>query len=62
MRYDFNGVLDTTFGGGTGTLTVDFFNSTDAAESVAVLPDGKIVAGGLARDGVDGYGVIRISP
>ena len=62
LRYDTNGVLDPAFGGGTGMLTVDFFGLTDAAESVAIQPDGKIVAGGLARDSVDGYGVIRINP
>ncbi len=62
VRYDTTGVLDSTFGNGTGILTVDFFSSTDAAESVALQPDGKIVVGGLARDSVDGYGVIRINP
>jgi len=62
VRYDTEGALDTTFGGGTGKLTVDFFGSTDVAESVVVQPDGKIVAGGLARDSVDGYGVVRINP
>jgi uncharacterized delta-60 repeat protein len=61
-RYDTHGVLDSAFGNGTGMLTVDFFGSTDVAESVAVQPDGKIVAGGLARDNVDGYGVVRINP
>ncbi len=40
----------------------DFFGSTDVAESVAVAGDGRIVVAGLARDGVDGYGVARLSP
>jgi uncharacterized delta-60 repeat protein len=62
VRYDTNGVLDSAFGIGTGMLTVDFFGSTDVAESVALQTDGKIIAGGLARDSVDGYGVIRINP
>ena len=34
----------------------------DAAFAVTVQSDGKNVAGGLARDSVDGYGVIRINP
>jgi len=62
-RFNSNGALDTGFGGnGGGKLTIDFFGSTDVAESVAVQPDGKIVLGGLARDNVDGYGVARVSP
>jgi uncharacterized delta-60 repeat protein len=62
-RFNSNGSLDTGFGGnGGGKLTIDFFGSTDIAESVAIQPDGKIVLGGLARDNVDGYGVARINP
>ena len=43
-------------------LTVDFFGFTDSAESVLVQPDGKIVLGGVARNNVDGYGLVRILP
>ncbi len=60
-RYNADGTLDTTFGN-EGTLTIDFFGSTDIAESVIVQPDGRIVLGGLARDNVDGYGVARVLP
>ncbi|HEY6642430.1 hypothetical protein [Povalibacter sp.] len=60
-RYNTDGSLDTAFAGnGGGRLTVDFFGFTDIAESVAVMTDGRIVLGGLARDNVDGYGVARI--
>lgn len=61
-RYNINGTLDTSFGNGSGILTVDFFRFTDSAESVLVQPDGKIVLGGVAEDNVDGYGLARINP
>ena len=61
-RYNIDGTLDTGFGNGLGVLTVDFFGLTDIAESVAVQPDGKIVVGGVARNNVDGYGLVRILP
>jgi len=61
-RYNIDGTLDTGFGNGLGVLTVDFFGFTDIAESVAVQPDGKIVLGGVARNNVDGYGLVRILP
>ena len=62
-RYDADGSLDTAFGGaGGGRVTVDFFGFTDIAETVAVMSDGRIVLGGLARDNVDGYGIARLLP
>jgi uncharacterized delta-60 repeat protein len=61
-RYLPGGALDPAFGNGSGFLTVDFFGFTDIAESVVIDRDGKIVAGGLARDNVDGYGVARLNP
>jgi uncharacterized delta-60 repeat protein len=56
-----DGTLDSEFTD-TGVLTIDFFNFTDLAESVAVTDNGRIVVSGLARDNVDGYGVARLSP
>lgn len=65
-RYDTNGCLDTTFGGGTGTELIDFKQGNAFANSVLIQPDGKIVVGGsalnsngdsdfaLARLGTDG--------
>src|SRR5262249_24846357 len=49
-RYNSNGTLDTTFGTG-GRVTLNFAGSTldDAAESIAIQPDGKIVAVGLVE-------------
>jgi len=60
-RYLANGALDTSFAN-AGKLTVDFFGFSDAAESVAIQADGKIVLGGLARNNVDGYGLARVLP
>jgi uncharacterized delta-60 repeat protein len=60
-RYNNDGTLDTTFNG-DGLLTIDFFSSSDVAESVAIQPNGRIVLGGSARDNVEGYGVARVVP
>jgi uncharacterized delta-60 repeat protein len=46
-RYNSNGTLDTTFGTG-GKVTSNFASPNDGAFSVAVQPDGKIVAAGFA--------------
>ena len=48
-RYNADGSLDATFGpDGTGKVTTSFFGFSDAARSVAVQADGKIVAAGRA--------------
>lgn len=59
-RYNTNGTLDQSFGGGDGRVFTDF-GSPDEARDVAVQPDGKIVALGtsggnaaLARYNADG--------
>jgi len=46
-RYDSNGALDASFGTG-GRVTTDFAGANDQADSVAVQPDGRIVAAGAA--------------
>jgi uncharacterized delta-60 repeat protein len=58
-RLDTDGSVDTAFAD-AGVFVIDFLGSGAAAESVAIQNDGKIVIGGLARDGVDGYGVARV--
>jgi uncharacterized delta-60 repeat protein len=60
-RYNANGSLDTSFAV-DGKLVVDFFGFEDRAENVAVQADGKIVAGGLAHQSSDGYGLVRVKP
>ncbi|WP_406337528.1 calcium-binding protein [Streptomyces sp. NBC_00649] len=59
-RYNTNGTLDQSFGGGDGRVFTDF-GGPDEAQDVAVQPDGKIVALGtsggnaaLARYNADG--------
>jgi len=46
LRYNSNGTLDTSFGGGDGIATADF-NAQDTFESMAVQPDGRIVLAGF---------------
>lgn len=46
VRYNYNGTLDTTFGGGTGKVVTDFNGTSDRIWGVTLQPDGKIVAVG----------------
>jgi uncharacterized delta-60 repeat protein len=46
-RYNSNGTLDASFGTG-GRVTTDFAGANDQADSVAVQPDGRILAAGAA--------------
>ncbi len=46
-RYNTDGSLDTSFGTG-GKVTTDFASDNDGAYSIAIQPDGKIVAAGFA--------------
>jgi uncharacterized delta-60 repeat protein/uncharacterized repeat protein (TIGR01451 family) len=45
VRYNYNGTLDTTFGG-TGKVTTDFNNTSDRIWGITLQSDGKIVAVG----------------
>jgi uncharacterized delta-60 repeat protein len=61
-RYDTDGSLDAGFVGG-GKTTVEIGPFTDAAESVAIQPDGKIVLGGFSKGtSSTGYALARIAP
>lgn len=51
MRYNADGSLDDTFGGGDGIVTTPILSSTDQAYAVALQADGKIVVGGQAFNG-----------
>src|SRR5687768_3399167 len=46
-RYNSDGTVDSTFGGGDGIVTTNFFNLGDTAYGVAVQGDGKIVVTGI---------------
>ena len=60
-RYNSYGSLDTSFGTGGKVLT-DFTGNDDAANSVAIQPDGKIVVAGSAETGLYNYKDFRLSP
>lgn len=65
-RLNTDGTLDTGFGGGTGKTTVGFDlgnNNDDAANSVAIQPDGKIVVAGYATTAANGtdFAVVRLN-
>jgi len=61
-RYNDAGTLDAGFAA-SGKLKVAFFGLDASAESVAVLPDDKILLGGFANDGSrPGYALARINP
>jgi len=61
-RHNPDGSLDATFATG-GKLIIDFFGSADGAECVALQPDGKIIAAGLARNATtNGLAIIRLVP
>ncbi len=47
-RYDSDGSLDTSFGGGDGKVTIDFTQANDFAYAVRIQADGKIVLAGAA--------------
>ena len=63
FRYTANGAIDTTFGG-IGYARVDFNNLRDAAQSLVVQPDGKIIAAGLATVAANlgnVFGIVRFN-
>jgi uncharacterized delta-60 repeat protein len=70
-RYNANGTLDASFGNG-GQVTTQFFatplqGAQEAAFTVVVQPDGKILAGGYARQGQNKAApfqgaLVRLSP
>ncbi|HEX8370634.1 MAG TPA: FG-GAP-like repeat-containing protein [Pyrinomonadaceae bacterium] len=64
VRYNPNGSLDTTFGGGDGITFVDFNGRGDIAQTSVLQPDGKIVLAGWVSivAGADyDYGLVRLN-
>ena len=61
VRYTADGVLDTGFGTtSSGIVITDIGSNPDAAHSVAIQSDGKIVAAGSSSDGTDhDFAVVR---
>lgn len=63
VRYNPDGSVDPTFGGGTGEATADL-GGNDLAESVAFQADGKIVVSGMStatNNGSYGFGLARFN-
>ena len=58
VRYNIDGSLDQTFGT-NGRVATDFFGGDDRPQSVALQPDGKIVAAGYAYNGLFDFAVVR---
>ena len=58
VRYNADGSLDSTFGNG-GKLTTNFFNGVDAAYSVKLQSDGKVVAAGVRGGTFTAFGLAR---
>jgi uncharacterized delta-60 repeat protein len=49
-RYNLNGTLDTSFGGGDGIVTTDFGYESQGAAAVVIEPSGKILVGGATSE------------
>lgn len=63
VRYNADGTLDSTFGGGDGVVTTDFGGFDDSANGVALQTDGKIVVVGTASNGASGdVAISRYNP
>ncbi|MBP6338388.1 MAG: hypothetical protein KA375_12375 [Vitreoscilla sp.] len=61
-RHLSDGTLDASFGSG-GKLILDFFGASDGASALLLQPDGKLLVGGLARNGTaNGLGLLRLLP
>jgi len=48
VRYETDGSLDTSFGGGDGNVSIDFTRHDDFAYAIRIQSDGKIVLAGAA--------------
>ena len=53
VRYNSDGSLDTSFGGGDGIVTADFASDNDRAYSMELQADGKIILAGSSNNGTD---------
>ncbi|MFO0455309.1 MAG: Ig-like domain-containing protein, partial [Planctomycetota bacterium] len=63
VRYNANGTLDTSFGGGDGIVTTAIGTTGEYARSVTLQPDGKIVLGGYSEIGGNfDFALVRYNP
>ena len=62
VRYETDGSLDTSFGGGDGKVSIDFTSGADFPYAVRIQVDGKIVvAGAAAYFGNSRFAVARLT-
>ncbi|HQA12445.1 delta-60 repeat domain-containing protein, partial [Zoogloea sp.] len=60
MRYNVDGTLDTSFGGGDGIVTTAIGSGDDQARAVSVLADGRILVAGYSANGAnDDFALVR---
>ncbi|MEQ1656951.1 MAG: DUF4347 domain-containing protein, partial [Nitrospira sp.] len=60
MRFNSNGSLDTSFGGGSGYVSTDLAGSNDRADSLTIQADGKVVLAGFGFNGTSfDFGLVR---
>lgn len=52
MRYNVDGTLDTSFGGGDGIVTTAIGSGDDEAHAVALQSDGRILVAGFTQNGL----------
>jgi uncharacterized delta-60 repeat protein len=57
-RYNTDGTLDESFGGGDGKVITSLGSRYDGAEALAIRPDGKLIAGGWANN-YNGFALAR---
>ncbi|MBL4733685.1 MAG: cadherin domain-containing protein, partial [Rhizobiaceae bacterium] len=60
VRYNTDGTVDTSFGGGDGIVTTDFNGGVDFANDIIVQPDGRIIVAGRMNNGSNyDFAVVR---
>lgn len=61
VRYDPDGGLDSTFGGGDGIVTTSLSSGDDTGNALVLQPDGKLVVAGGANGG-SAFALVRYKP
>src|SRR5262245_54097315 len=61
VRYNLDGMLDTSFGSG-GLVTTSVSNTGDGAGDVKVQPDGKVVVAGWTGGSGSDFALVRYNP
>jgi uncharacterized delta-60 repeat protein len=63
-RYNANGTVDTSFGGGTGRVTTDFSGRADRATAISLLDGGKFLVAGTSSSSsnIGDFAIARYNP